>query len=482
MDSALRIKRNSFFSFLSSFIRLFTNFLLFVGIARIYGPEAFGQYTIAHTYLILFYILADFGFDLLLTTEIARSPDRTSELVKRFLPLKMMFALGSIVFMVLIAAISNFSPPTQLLMIVLSISIIGNSITSFFFALFKGHEMLYEETRTSFLQNIFLLIGLSILGLLHAPLIYIALLFACSKLIGVLLIVPRTSKFVKLNTFKISLAGWSKTFKQGLPFGIHLLFGTLYFQLDTILLAYWKDDVSVGLYQAVMKLIVLILVIPDVLISALLPTLVRLHSENRERWIRLNTLLGKTLMFIGLPFSILLFVYAGEIIRLVYGSGSFIESVPILRIFAFILFVRFTSETFALILTTSQRHTTRMYIVVAVTFLNLLLNAYAIPRFGIKGAAVVSLITNAIAGILYLGVVAYRSFKPIFLFNIRQILVTGITIMMAISFIALGIHSLVIGLIIMMIIYAFIVYFIGYSQEDRSLLFAFQNINESFKK
>jgi O-antigen/teichoic acid export membrane protein len=445
-----------------------------VGIARIYGPEAFGQYTIAHTYLILFYILADFGFDLLLTTEIARSPDRTSELVKRFLPLKMMFAFFSIVLMALIAAISNFSPPTQLLMIVLSISIIGNSVTSFFFALFKGHEMLYEETRTSFLQNIFLLIGLFILGLLDVPLIYIALLFACSKLIGVLLIVPRTSKFVKLNTFKISLAGWSKTFRQGLPFGIHLLFGTLYFQLDTILLAYWKDDVSVGLYQAAMKLIVLILVIPDVIISALLPTLVRLHSENRERWIRLNTLLGKTLMFIGLPFSILLFVYAGEIIRLVYGSGSFIESVPILRVFAFILFVRFTSETFALILTTSQQHTTRMYIVVAVTFLNLLLNAYAIPQFGIKGAAVVSLITNTIAGILYLGVVAYKAFKPIFLFNIRQILVTGITIMMEISFIALGIHSLVIGLIIMTIIYALIVYFIGYSQEDRSLLFAFQ--------
>lgn len=474
MDSAHRIKRNSFFSFLSSFIRLFTNFLLFVGIARIYGPEAFGQYTIAHTYLILFYILADFGFDLLLTTEIARSPDCTRELVQRFLPLKMIFALGSIVLMLLIAVISNFTPPTQLLMMVLSISIIGNSVTSFFFALFKGHEILYEETRASFLQNIFLLIGLFILGLLQVPLIYIALLFACSKLIGVLLIVPRTSKFVKLHPFKISLAGWRKTFKQGLPFGIHLLFGTLYFQLDTILLAYWKDDISVGFYQAGMKLIVLILVIPEVLINTLLPTLVRLHSENRERWIRLNTLLGKTLIFIGLPFSILLFVYANEIIRFVYGSGSFTESVPIVRIFAFILFVRFAAETFALILTTSQQHTTRMYIVVAVTFMNLLLNAYAIPKFGIKGAAVVSLITNAVAGILYIVAVSVQSFIPIFLFGIRQLLVTGITIIMAISFIALGIHSLVIGSIIMMISYLFIVYFIGYSIEDRSLLFAFK--------
>ncbi|MDI6802578.1 MAG: flippase [Bacteroidota bacterium] len=476
MDSALRIKRNSFFSFLSSFVRLFTNFLLFVGIARIYGPEAFGQYTIAHTYLILFYIFADFGFDLLLTTEIARSPDCTSELVQRFLPLKMIFALGSIVLMTLIAAISNFSPPTQLLMMVLSISIIGNSVTSFFFALFKGHEILFEETRTSFFQNIFLLIGLFILGLLHVPLIYIALLFACSKLIGVILIVPRTSKIAKLDTFKISFTGWRKTFKQGLPFGIHLLFGTLYFQLDTILLAYWKDDISVGFYQPGMKLIVLILVIPDVLISALLPTLVRLHSENRERWIRLNTLLGKTLMFIGLPFSVSLFVYADEIIRLVYGSGNFIESIPILRIFAFILFIRFASETFALILTTSKQQTIRMYIVVAVTFMNFLLNAYAIPKYGIQGAALVSLITNAVAGILYIIAVSVKSFGPIFLFGIRQILVTGITIIMVISFIALGIHSLVLGLIIMMISYVLIVYFIGYSIEDRSLLFAFKKI------
>jgi O-antigen/teichoic acid export membrane protein len=340
MSEATLINRNSIFSLLSAMTRMFSNMLLFIGIARFYGPEGFGQFTIAHTYLTLFYIVADFGFDLLLTTEVARSRDRSVEFIQRFLPVKMIFALGSIVVMSIIAIASHFSEATKTLMFFLSISIIGNALTSFFFALFKGHEKLYEETRTTFFQNLFLLCSIAILGLLHVQLIYIAAAFVLSRLLGVFLIFPKMRNIVVLDSIKMTFSGWQSTFKKGLPFGIHLLFGTLFFQLDTILLAYWRTDQAVGQYQAVMKLIVLILVVPDVIINALLPVLVRLHSENKIRWLQMNKLLEKTFFFIGLPFAIILFVYADQIITIVYGSNGFNESIPVMRIFALILLVR----------------------------------------------------------------------------------------------------------------------------------------------
>ncbi|MBU1298287.1 MAG: oligosaccharide flippase family protein, partial [Bacteroidetes bacterium] len=73
MDVIRRIRHNSFFSFLSSFTRLLTNFLFFIGIARFYGAEIFGSFTAAHTLSLLFLYLADFGLDLMLTTQVARS-------------------------------------------------------------------------------------------------------------------------------------------------------------------------------------------------------------------------------------------------------------------------------------------------------------------------------------------------------------------------------------------------------------------------
>ena len=52
MNLAQRIGSNSFFSILTQFIRLLANAVLFIGIARVYGVEAFGQFTTAHTYTI----------------------------------------------------------------------------------------------------------------------------------------------------------------------------------------------------------------------------------------------------------------------------------------------------------------------------------------------------------------------------------------------------------------------------------------------
>jgi O-antigen/teichoic acid export membrane protein len=476
MSEATLINRNSIFSLLSAMTRMFSNMLLFIGIARFYGPEGFGQFTIAHTYLTLFYIVADFGFDLLLTTEVARSRDRSVEFIQRFLPVKMIFALGSIVVMSIIAIASHFSEATKTLMFFLSISIIGNALTSFFFALFKGHEKLYEETRTTFFQNLFLLCSIAILGLLHVQLIYIAAAFVLSRLLGVFLIFPKMRNIVVLDSIKMTFSGWQSTFKKGLPFGIHLLFGTLFFQLDTILLAYWRTDQAVGQYQAVMKLIVLILVVPDVIINALLPVLVRLHSENKMRWLQMNKLLEKTLLFIGLPFAIILFVYADQIITIVYGSKGFSESIPVMRIFALILLVRYSVETFALMLTTSHRQTERMTIVIGVTVLNFILNAYAIPKFGILGAAIVSLITNVAAGTFYLFAAKKGNFLIGQLIDFRMVVLFIITLLITLGvwYNARGIFS--IGLIFIFLIYILFYYFIGYAEEEKSSIYDFRGL------
>ncbi len=69
-------------------------------------------------------------------------------------------------------------------------------------------------------------------------------------------------------------------------------------------------------------------------------------------------------------------------------------SIPILRIFSFVILIRFYSETFGLMLTTSGKQKNRMYIVLAATIINVILNIAIIPEFGVIGAAYVSLLTN----------------------------------------------------------------------------------------
>jgi len=223
-----------------------------------------------------------------------------------------------------------------------------------------------------------------------------------------------------------------------------------------------------------MKLIVLLLVIPDVIINALIPVLVRLHAEDNDRWIRLNKLLGKTLIFISLPLSLILFIYAENVITLVYGSSGFSESIPILRIFSLILFVRFSTEMYALVLTTSQRQSARMFIVVGIALLNFVLNVYAIPHFGIQGAAIVSLISNFLAGCSYIVV----SKSKLFNLNLepRILFLCIFTIIITFLFWNLGSESFLIGIFVILFIYPITCLFIGFSSKERITLFDFRRV------
>src|SRR6266852_2655435 len=97
---AFRIKRNSLFVLLSQLIRLFTNALLFVGVARFYGPIGFGQFTAAHTLSTIFLLLSEYGFDTLLVTEIAHDRERAPQIVGTYFSVKVILAVVSTLLMI----------------------------------------------------------------------------------------------------------------------------------------------------------------------------------------------------------------------------------------------------------------------------------------------------------------------------------------------------------------------------------------------
>ncbi len=472
MGLATRIRWNTLFAFLSAAIRLTTNVVLFVGVARFFGPEGFGQFTTAHTLAGLFLLLADFGFDVLLTTEVARQRERAAEVLQQFLSFKVIFSVIAIAGMWLVLIVQEVSAPTRLLIFVFSFHVAFTALTNFFFALFKGFERLQHETKVSFFINLSLLCALVVLGSRRAPLEIIAAVFVGTRLLGLVASVWIARKFIALRQLRFSIKEWRASLKMVTVFGLHLIFGNLFFQLDTLLIAFWRGDHDVGIYQSVFKLIALVLVLPDVAINALMPVLSRFHGESVERWNSLGKLLNKTLFLVALPIAFIFFVYAEQLIQIVYGEKGFAEAIPILRIFAIIVLVRFGVETYALMLTTSQRQSTRMLIVMLATALNFALNAYLIPRNGILGAAVVSLATNIFVGFGY--IVATRPFLPRWIVDFRRLVPFFATIMLGgILWQFRTIPAWYVAPVAVVVI-SMISYFAGFTRDEREVVFTFQ--------
>lgn len=468
MNETTRIRKNTFYTTITIFSRLFANVFLFWLLARFYGPEQFGQFAFAHALATTFIILADFGLDVLLITEISANVSDRSSYIQKLAGIKLFFVIIAFFFMLVTSLIFPLGKKYFVLILIFGFYLVFTSLNNFMFGIFRGYEKFIFEARVSLITNS-LLVVLTILFIsLKTNLIIIAGAFCFARFLGIILNFLYLKKLDHTITFKIDLKNFGILRNKALVFGLHLIFSYLFFQIDTLLLAKLKGDYSVGIYQAVFKLIMLPLVLPDILINSFMPTLSRLYVENKEGWLRLGALMGKILFIAIVPISIILFYYSEDIIHLIYGSDKFFDSIVVLKIFALILFVRFILEPFALMLTTSNRQIYRMYTVIGATILNVVLNSIIIPQYDTKGAAFVSLFVNTIVGLVYF-LIMFKVFYK-WLLNIKNVVIllfSMLTVNLILNFLSI---NFIFQIIIFILLYFLAIYFYVLDDNEKELL------------
>ncbi|MBA4317050.1 MAG: hypothetical protein C0412_01485 [Flavobacterium sp.] len=471
-----KLKRNTLFSLMSSLIRLFSNAILFILVAHYYGPEVFGQFTTAHSFAIIFTLFADFGFDFLLTNEIANQNVSTKFLLPRMLGIKVILSIIATLSMCCIPFFYEMTEGTRNLTYIFSLYLFFSTLLNFMFALFKGHEELRHEYVITLTLNSFLLGMLILFGVLGVSVYIIGGFFVLSRLLGLLFALQRSRRF-NLSLKPIFDLHWYKaTWKKISIFGIYFIFGNLFFLLDTILISIIKGDYEVGIYQSVFRLIAITLVIPEIAVNVTLPSLTKFYLSDKNKWNQLGLVINKTLYYIGLLLGFILFFWANFIIDTIYGIEKFLDSVLILQLFGVVIFIRYTVELPALMLTTSQQQYIRMLLVIGATMLNLLLNLVAIPNLGIIGAAFVSIITNLIVGIGY--ILAIKGFYNGKWFSFQRIIpFFFICSVLLLKYFIPSIPDLMI-FIFTLVIYIPFIFYQGYDTQERLILL--KSINRSF--
>lgn len=470
MSEALRIKKNSFFSLISITVRLFANVIVFWLIARVYGPENFGTFTFSHTTATILILLADFGFDILLTTELSKDLSNAKTIFQNIFSYKIIFSLFAFFIMILLGFFSQNNFATHKFLIVFSFFLLFTTLTNFSSAGIRGFEKFSYDSLVSIIMNLSLIILVSIFVSIKSNLFVIALIFTFTRILGFLISSYFLRKLIPDISYKLTFQRNAELQKKVFVFGFNLLFTNLLFQQDTIIISFFLGNREVGVYQAVFKLIVLPLIIPELLNFSLLPVLSRYFESDKSKAIKLSSLMYKFLFITSFPITLIIFIYPAEIIHLIYGSKDYHESIPILKIFALNIFVRFVFETFALILTTSNKQIIRMYTVIAATVLNLILNIIFLPKYGIKAAAYIALLTTTFVFSVYT-IYSFNLFKDWF-FNIKNISVLIIA-MLIMYFSQLNFFgSIFLGSSLILILFSTIALTFYFDSADKKLFFS----------
>ena len=423
------IKSNTFYSFVSISSRIIPNMLVFWLIARYYGPVAFGKFSYSHTLANTFLLFADFGFDLLLTTEIAKNRSEARTVFQRYFWIKIGLALIALVTMSTFVIIRGGDFDSILIGLVFGFYMLFNTIANFFVASFKGFERLDYDAKVSFVMNSFLLLAAIILFVLNQDILFFAIAYVISRVLGFVYSIKLSHNTMPGLSYKLSFDDINDSLRKAFMYGILILAQSLLFQLDTIMLGIFKSDYEVGVYQAVKNLLLIPFIIPGVVFSALLPALARMFKESPDNWLALNKTFFKIIFWLNLPIAVTLFAYPEQIIRIIYSTKNYASATPILRIFSVILFLRSTSDYLGVMLITSNRQKIHIYVSLTCIVLSLLCGSLIIPTYGSLGAGIVYLIIIVfIAGIYF--IVNYDIFFHSIL-NVKYLVLLFMAILMA---------------------------------------------------
>lgn len=378
-----------------------------ISVARYLGPETFGEYNIALAFVSTFILFADFGLSNYMVQEGSRDESVLPLFLGNTLLFKVFTSLFVYVIMLVLMHPANFSQSIQSMIIVFGLASALNALDSTVYNYFQAKQQMYYAAFYQFLST-FLIGALTILVVVEkGNVVMITVSQLVTAVLISLMLYAHLRRHIRLEFDFYRLI---EMLKLGLPYGIAIIFLYVYFQIDMVMLALMRSPFEVGIYSAAYRLIAILLLIPGIVTSVLYPILFQLGVESKQKHQETIEKIFKVLSAVGIPGSVLLFVLANPLMTWLY-KNRFPQSIPIMMLLSWFFALECLSFSLGDVLTTTNRQWTRAKIQGGAALLNIAINFYAIPRYGIYGASVATLITELYLFIMYYWIVRHQVYK-----------------------------------------------------------------------
>jgi len=392
--SAIVVK-NSVFSLLGNLAIRILSFCFSVFVVRRLGGESYGQYSTVLAYVGIFAIFSDLGLAAYGLREIAKDKEKTSSIFSNVVALRLILSFLAVAMTTGSAILSGRSPELVLGIFVASCGLFLYAVQGPLDTLLMAKERLdYSATFSVVNQLVFVGLGTIVLIKGYG---FIGLIVA--SLCGVLAMASLSFVVIRRRLgglqWQINPSTWLRLVKAALPFGVIGFALGLSYKIDTVLLQYFQGDAVTGWYNAAYNLIFMLMTISHAVNVSLYPSMVRQHAINPDRMVRIYNRALKYMFVLSLPIAAGTTVLGDKIVLFLY-SEEFAAAILPLRILIWVLPLMFLSELLGNIVVVHNQENKVARSIGVSTAVNLILNLILIPRFGLKAASVVTVLTEAI--------------------------------------------------------------------------------------
>ncbi|MBE9818283.1 flippase [Campylobacter concisus] len=388
--------KNTSWLFFEKILRMFVGLFVGIWVARYLGPERFGLFSYAQSFVGLFVAIATLGLDGIVVRELVKDESRTNELIGTAFYLKLIGAILTLLVLVIATQFTSNDRYTNLLVFIIASATIFQSfnvVDMYFQSKVLSKYVVFSNIISLFISSI---VKITLI-LINAPLVAFAWAILFDSIV---LAMGFIYFFLKYSTCEIKKIKFNKTIaisllKDSWPLILSGVVVSIYMKIDQVMIQEMLGSEAVGQYAAATRLSEIWYFIPTVVASSLFPAIVNAKRQSEELYYDRLQKLFDLVVWIAIAIALPITFLSDMIVNMLYGEQyNQAASVLMIHIWASIfVFLGVVSGNWYINENLQLLAFWRaFYGMISNIFLNLLL----ITKYGIQGAAIATLISYMI--------------------------------------------------------------------------------------
>src|ERR671915_760954 len=251
-------------------------------ITRYLGPDDYGRYTLALTYMQLFAVLADVGLFTIVVRDISRDPSRTEELVGNTLTLRLVLSAVVIAVAAAISLLLPYDPDVRVAILLAGLPLLFGMLNSTFVTVLQSRLRMGRAVVGDVLGRAVALGAVALVAALDLGFYAVMGAAAAGALVTALITMLLTRPLARLRPCA-DPAVWRRPVRTPPPVGLALAVNELYFRADTLIISLYEPYEQVGLYTLAYRMLELALVFGTVLLTTTFPLLSQAVANDEAR-------------------------------------------------------------------------------------------------------------------------------------------------------------------------------------------------------
>ena len=357
-------------------------------ITRYLGPDDYGRYTLALTYMQLFAVLADVGLFTIVVRDISRDPSRTEELVGNTLTLRLVLSAVVIAVAAAISLLLPYDPDVRVAILLAGLPLLFGMLNSTFVTVLQSRLRMGRAVVGDVLGRAVALGAVALVAALDLGFYAVMGAAAAGALATAITTMLLTRPLARVR-FRAEPAVWRGLLRTALPLGLALAVNELYFRADTLIISLYEPYEQVGLYTLAYRMLELALVFGTVFLTTTFPLLSQAVANDEARARRTIQLSTDVFVVLGAPLVAGGLAVAPEVVELAAGE-EFGDAATPLRILLAAGALAWVNGVFGYALIAKERQMSALWLNLSALVFNVGLNLLLVPRYGIVVAAAVT--------------------------------------------------------------------------------------------